>query len=154
MNLLRRLIFKAMNNSEFMRRVATRLLSTHTIFGDESRFSMAKTAVINNALINVSSGSVTIADHVFLGHNVCLLTGTHDYLQSGDERQRAIPETGRDIVIEEGAWIASNVTVLGPVRIGAHSVVAAGAVLTRDVPPDTLFAGVPAVKIRDIKSDG
>ncbi|MEY2443252.1 MAG: hypothetical protein QOJ46_2678, partial [bacterium] len=50
----------------------------------------------------------------------------------------------------EGAWIGSGAIVLGPCRIGAHAVVAAGAVVTEDVAPETLVAGVPARTVRSL----
>ena len=84
----------------------------------------------------------------FFGHGVSLLTGTHDPTVIGPERKHAIPREGRDIVVGEGAWIASNATVLGPCRIGAHAVVAAGSLVKDDVPEYTVVAGVPARPIR------
>lgn len=60
------------------------------------------------------------------------------------------PREGNYIVIEEGAWIASNVTVLGPCKIGKHSVVAAGAVVKGDVPSYHIVAGIPAKIVKKI----
>lgn len=114
------------------------------IFGDLERVHVDATAVVNDALFNSVSGSITVGPHAFFGHGVCLLTGTHDASRTGVERGASIPREGRDIVVGEGAWIASNATVLGPCRIGANAVVAAGAVVTEDVAPDTVVGGVPA----------
>jgi len=74
----------------------------------------------------------------------------HDIALRGRERQRAIPPDGRDIYVEEGAWIGTGAMVLGPCRIGAHAVVAGGAVVTADVAPGTLVAGVPARVLRSL----
>ena len=120
------------------------------VYGDPARLHVHPTAILNNALINLSSGDVTIEPHVFLGHSVSILTGTHDWTKFGAERQVAVPRTGRDVVIEEGAWVSSNATVVGPCRIGAHSVVGVGSVVLRDVPPYTVVAGVPAKPLREI----
>ena len=60
--------------------------------------------------------------------------------------------TAAPITIETNVWIGTAATVLQGVRIGAGSVVAAGAVVTRDVPPATLVAGVPAKVIRELGS--
>jgi hypothetical protein len=57
---------------------------------------------------------------------VSVLTGNHDINRFGRERQTAIQRSGRDVVVGEGAWLASHVLVLGPCRIGEHAVVAAG----------------------------
>jgi len=126
------------------------LLYEHLTFGDPSRVSIAPTAVLNNALLNVSSGTITIEDHVFLGHSVSILTGTHDFHFYNDERKVAIPQTGRDVIIRAGAWIASNATILGPCEIGEHAVIGAASLVLEDVPPYTVVAGVPAKEIRKI----
>jgi acetyltransferase-like isoleucine patch superfamily enzyme len=60
------------------------------------------------------------------------------------------PQEGYDIVIRRGAWLASNVTVIGPCEIGENSVVAAGSVVTGDVAPNCLYAGVPARFVKEI----
>jgi len=96
------------------------------IYGDQSKLHIDPTAVINNALFNLSSGEITISKYAFFGHNVCLYTGTHDFLKFGRERQITVPRTGRDIVVGEGAWLASNVTVVGPCTIGENAVVGVG----------------------------
>ena len=114
------------------------------VFGQPDRVDVAETAVVNDALFNTVSGAITIEADAFTGHGVALLTGTHDISLLGLARQRAVPTEGRDIVIETGAWVASRAVVLGPCRVGAHAVVAAGAVVTEDVPPGAIVAGVPA----------
>lgn len=127
------------------------LLTTPLIYGDRTRLHLAKSAVVNNALFNLASGDIWVADHVVFGHNVSLLTGTHDYTLRGAARANAVPSSGRDISIETGAWIASNVSILGGCRVGAHAVVAAGSVVTSDVPPLTLVGGIPARILRPLR---
>ena len=75
------------------------------------------------------------------------MTGSH---QTGPSERRAGAGTAKEIVVESGCWIGARVLVLGGVTIGAGSIVAAGAVVTRDVAPNTLVAGVPAVKKKDL----
>jgi acetyltransferase-like isoleucine patch superfamily enzyme len=120
------------------------------IYGDPDRLHIHPTAVLNNALINLSSGDVTIGEYAFFGHNVSILTGTHDWTKFGAERQVAVPSSGRDVVIEEGAWLSSHVVVVAPCRIGAHSVVGVGSLVLRDVEPYTVVAGNPAKVLRQI----
>lgn len=128
------------------------LLYRPLIFGgDESRVRIAPTAQVSNALFNVVSGNVRIEDRVSLGHNVCLLTGTHDPALRGHARQWTWPTEGRDIVIKEGAWLASNVTVIGPVVIGENAVIAAGALVNKDIPANVIAAGAPARIIKKIE---
>lgn len=118
--------------------------------GDPSRITIGFNVVLNNALLNCWGGDIAISDNVFFGHGVLLLAGKHNYDEVGISRQRAIPGQGHDIAIGEGAWLASNVTVLGPCVIGEHAVVAAGAVVTSDVPAYAVSGGVPARVIKRI----
>jgi acetyltransferase-like isoleucine patch superfamily enzyme len=127
--------------------LAPALLERPLIFGDRRRVSIAEGVNLNDALLNVSSGDIRLERNVFLGHRVMLLAGTHDTGPTGAARKRAIPRIGHDIVIEEGAWIASGVIVTGPCRIGAHAIVGAGAVVRSDVPAGAKVAGVPAREV-------
>ena len=120
------------------------------VYGDPDRLHIHPTAVLNNALINLSSGTVTIGEYAFFGHNVSILTGTHDWTKFGAERQVAVPSSGRDVVIEEGAWLSSNVIVVAPCRIGAHSVVGVASLVLGDVEPYTVVAGSPARVLKHI----
>jgi acetyltransferase-like isoleucine patch superfamily enzyme len=122
----------------------------YLVHGDRARLRVHPTAVVNNALFNVGSGDITVGEYAFFGHNVSVLTGTHDITKLGRERQLAIPRTGRDIVIGEGAWVASNALVLGPCMIGAHAVVGGGSLVLGDVEPYTVVAGCPARVLRTI----
>jgi acetyltransferase-like isoleucine patch superfamily enzyme len=128
--------------------IRSSLLRQYLVFGDEARLEIAKTAIVNNCLFNLESGRIIIGDYVFFGHNVTLVTGTHDYHRFGRERQTSVPLSGRDITIKEGAWLASNVTVIGPCTIGQHAVVAAGSVVNADIPAYSIVAGVPAKVIK------
>jgi acetyltransferase-like isoleucine patch superfamily enzyme len=119
-------------------------LTTLRLWGPAERLHVAPTAVVNDALLNTISGSITVEEYAFFGHGVALLTGTHDVSRTGLERQLAVPNEGRDIVIEAGAWISSRAIVLGPCRVGANAVVAAGAVVSTDLPAGAIAAGVPA----------
>ena len=109
-----------------------------------ARVQIASTVGLNDVLLNVGGGTITLEEHVFFGHGVSLLAGTHDPGLRGVERMLICETEGYDIVVETGAWIASNVTVLGPCRIGAHAVVCAGAVVRADVAPGEIVGGVPA----------
>jgi acetyltransferase-like isoleucine patch superfamily enzyme len=101
-----------------------------------------------NTLFNLSSGNVYIEDFVFFGHNVTVLTGTHAIDKFNLERQTSIPSSGRDVVIEQGAWISSNATLIGPCRIGRNAVVGVGAVVTTDIRAGWFYGGCPARPIK------
>jgi acetyltransferase-like isoleucine patch superfamily enzyme len=92
---------------------------------------------------------VTIGDDVLIGPNVSLITEGHPVAPS----QRSAYVMARPIVIERGVWIAANVTVIGGVTVGENSVVAAGSVVTKDVPANTLVGGNPARVIRSIEGE-
>ncbi|HVL27564.1 MAG TPA: acyltransferase [Acidimicrobiales bacterium] len=126
-------------------------LETMLVFGDRSRLEIDGTAKVNNALFNLSSGRVTVGPYSFFGHGVSVLTGSHDVERFGPERQEAIPSEGRDVVIGQGVWVASNATVVGPCRIGDHAVVGVGSVVLDDVEPYAIVAGSPAKVIRVIE---
>lgn len=98
---------------------------------------------------------ITLGDGVWIGANVTLATPNHPLL--AEERlNAAYPDGWHDleysepITIGNGCWICSSVTICGGVTIGENSVVAAGSVVVRDVPPNCIVAGVPAKVIRPI----
>jgi acetyltransferase-like isoleucine patch superfamily enzyme len=128
------------------------LLNEYLVFGDKTRLAIADTAVVNNALFNLLSGKITIEDYVFFGHNVSILTGKHDIHKFGRDRQLAVSQSGHDVLIRKGAWLASNVTVLGPSIIGENAVVAACSLVIGDVPPFSVVAGTPARVVKTIEA--
>lgn len=125
-------------------------LYRYRVHGKPQRLHIESTAIVNNALFNVSGGDITIGEYALFGHNVAVLTGTHDITKFGRERQTTFPRSGRDVVIEEGVWVASHALVLGPLRIGKHAVVAAGSLVLEDVPPYAVVAGRPAKVLKNI----
>lgn len=90
-------------------------------------------------------GGVWLGDGCLIGHNVVFATLNHDL--NPRRRQICIPAS---IVIGKNVWIGSNSTILAGVRIGDNAVVAAGAVVTKDVQPNTIVGGVPAKFIKSI----
>jgi galactoside O-acetyltransferase len=101
-----------------------------------------------NVHVNASFGNrIQLGSDVLVGPNVVLRSSSHRF----DRTDVPIREQGHEageIVIEDDVWLAANVTVLGGVRIGRGAVVAAGAVVTKDVDPFTVVGGVPARFIR------
>jgi acetyltransferase-like isoleucine patch superfamily enzyme len=103
-----------------------------------------------NALFNTRSGFVTVEDFAFAGHDVLIITGTHDINITGEERMHSVPADGRDIHIGKAVWLGSRAVILGPSKIGDYAVVAAGAVVIGDVPAYAVVGGVPAKLIRTL----
>jgi acetyltransferase-like isoleucine patch superfamily enzyme len=108
------------------------------VSGPMSRVRVSPTAGLANVLINTSGGFVDIGEYVFFGHDVLLLTGTHDFRKTDAKRQEVYQTTDRTIVIERGAWIASRAVIIGPCRIGMNAVIGCGCVVDFDVAPDTV----------------
>ena len=128
-------------------KVAIALLDIYIIFGGvREKVILGPGVRLNNALLNVSSGTITIGEGTFCGHNVCFLAGSHPL---EGVRQIAVPD-GHDIVVGHNVWLASNVTVIGPCTIGDDCVIAAGAVVTKDCKPGWMYGGVPAKKIKRV----
>jgi acetyltransferase-like isoleucine patch superfamily enzyme len=90
--------------------------------------------------------AINIADQVMIAHKVNLVTAGHPV--EPDKRRAYV--TAEPITIDTNVWIGAAATILPGVGIGADAVVAAGAVVTHDVPPATLVAGVPATVIRKL----
>lgn len=99
----------------------------------------------------IVTGTVTIGDDVMMGPRCTLISRDHvmSDLSVPMNRQGLTPD--RPIVIGDDVWLGAGVIVLPGVTIGSHSVVAAGSVVTRDVPPAAVVGGVPArvLKYRD-----
>jgi acetyltransferase-like isoleucine patch superfamily enzyme len=135
----------------WLRRQLSRFLLHHYIYvGDLRRLKIAPTAMVNNAFFNLHSGKITVEEYAFFGYNVSVLAGAHDYRQFDRARMDAVPDEGYDVIVRRGAFVGSCATIVGPCVIGEHSVVGAGAVVTKDVPPYTIVAGVPARFIKNI----
>jgi len=129
------------------------LMYETTVFGPEERLKIKEDNLYKPMLINTMSGEVVIENDVMLGHNVSLLTGIHDYRKKGTEGRPTITDAERDIIIQDGAWVASNCTIIGPCTIGKNSVIAAGSVVVDNVEAGCLYAGNPAEKIKPIDFD-
>lgn len=130
------------------------------------RFELAAKAtiedfcVINNGVgdvcigpstrVGISSvviGPVTIGQHVIVAQHVVISGLNHTY-EAIDKPIRLQTPTSRCVVIEDECWIGANSVITAGVRIGKHSVVAAGSVVTKDVPPYSIVAGNPARLIK------
>jgi acetyltransferase-like isoleucine patch superfamily enzyme len=108
--------------------------------------SVGRNVFINQNCTFYDLGGLDIADDVMIGPNVSLITSGHP-IEPSRRRDFVI---AKPIVIERNVWIAAGATVIGGVTIGENSVVAAGSVVTRDVPPNSLVGGNPARLIRSI----
>ena len=104
---------------------------------------VGRNVFINHSCTIVDLDLVEIGDDVMIGPNVNLIAGGHPVPAA--ERRDGI--TAAPIRIENNVWIGAAAVILHGVTVGENSVVAAGAVVTKDVPPNTLVAGNPATRI-------
>ncbi|QBF46308.1 DapH/DapD/GlmU-related protein [Janibacter limosus] len=100
---------------------------------------------INSGCRFQDQGGVTIGDDSLIGHNAVLATLDHDV--HPDRRADMHPAP---IVIGRKVWIGANATILKGVTIGDGAIVAAGAVVTKDVPADSIVVGAPARVVRSV----
>ncbi len=109
------------------------------MIGDHTRIGLHNTII----------GPVTIGNHVNLAQGITVTALNHNF----SDTEKRIDEQGVNttpVVIGDDIWIGANAVILPGATIGSHSVVAAGSVVTKDVPPHSLVAGVPAKIIRQI----
>ncbi len=116
----------------------------YTAGGDEIR--VGRNVFINQNCTFYDLGGLDIADDVMIGPNVSIITTSHS-LEPSLRRSTTI---GKPIIIEKNVWIATGAIIIGGVTVGENSVVSAGSVVTKNVPPNTLVGGNPARVIRSI----
>ena len=92
---------------------------------------------------------VVIGDYVMIGPNTLITTVNHPISPMGRRKHLGI---AKPVTIGNDVWIGGNVTILPGVKIGNNVVIAAGAVVTKDVPDNCVIGGVPAKKIMDIEN--
>lgn len=115
----------------------------YTDYGKNIR--VGKNVFINSGCCFQDQGGISIGDGTLIGHQVVLATLNHDLEITN--RQNLIPAA---IIIGQNVWIGAHATILPGVSIGDNSVVAAGAVVTKNVPSNVIVAGVPAKVIKNI----
>ncbi len=106
----------------------------------------------DECLLDLAEG-IRLEDQVTLAERVLVLTHTNVGYRD-HPLQKHFPSTALPVVIGSGAFVGAGVTLLPGVRIGSRAFVAAGSVVTLDVPPSTLVGGVPARPLRSLEPDG
>jgi acetyltransferase-like isoleucine patch superfamily enzyme len=114
-----------------------------TNFGKHTR--IGKNVFVNHGCSFLDLGGITIEDDVLIGPQVKLVTENHPV----DPANRKSLDL-KSILVKKNAWIGAGAVILPGVTIGENSIVAAGAVVTQDVPSNTIVGGVPAKHIKNI----
>ncbi|AMR32099.1 acetyltransferase [Mucilaginibacter sp. PAMC 26640] len=116
------------------------------IYTNFGRFiKLGKDVFINHACSFLDLGSITLEDHVLIGPKVNLITENHP-MDPATRRGLVC----KPILIKRKAWIGAGATILPGVTVGENAIVAAGAVVSKDVPDNTVVGGVPAKVIKVI----
>lgn len=110
--------------------------------------SIGKKVFINAGCCFQDQGGIQIGDGTLIGHRVVIATLNHAFNPS--KRRDMLPKR---VIIGKNVWIGSNATILPGVTIGDNAIIAAGAVVTKDVPSNVIVGGVPAKVIKSIESD-
>jgi acetyltransferase-like isoleucine patch superfamily enzyme len=108
--------------------------------------TLGKNVFINSGCRFQDQGGITIGDGALIGHNVVLATLNHDFAPEKRSTMHPAP-----IVIGKNVWIGANATIVPGVTIGDNAIIAAGAVVTKDVPANTVAGGVPARVIKKLE---
>ncbi len=113
---------------------------------------IGKNCLISEFNVLRGQGGITIGDSVYTSPGVQLIAVNHVY---ADLNRPIIDQgiTAEGIIVEDDVWIGSNVVILDGVRVGKGAIVAAGAVVTKDVPSHTIVGGVPAKVIKEITGE-
>lgn len=118
----------------------------YTDFG--KNITIGKNVFINSGCHFQDQGGIEVGDGSLIGHNVVLATINHDLIPSNNRKNHYAP-----IKIGSHVWIGSNATVLPGVTIGDWAVIAAGAVVTQDVPALAVAGGVPAKILKVVRKE-
>ena len=96
---------------------------------------------------------VTIEDDVFVGHNVSFINDKYPRATTKGEMQTEADWKVIPTVVKKGVSIGTSCTILCGITIGENAIIGAGSVVTKDVPPNTIVAGVPARAIRRVENE-
>ncbi len=115
------------------------------VYYPENIFLGDKTSINEGVILNART-KILIGNHVHISPGVIINTGTLDYQKKGEDRKHLASE----VIIGDGVWIGSGAIINPGVTIGENSVVGAGAVVTRDIPPNCVAVGIPAKVMKEI----
>ena len=123
------------------------------MYGSKNIFIGNNVSINNNALFMCTRAKVVIGDDVMFGPNVTVITGTHRtdivgriMITVGNDEK--LPENDKEVVFEGDNWIGARAVILRGVTVGRGSIVAAGSIVTKDVPSYSIVGGIPAQVIK------
>jgi maltose O-acetyltransferase len=120
-------------------------------FGNGDRLKVgARSQLGQNARLN---GTITIGEDVLMGPDVVIMATSHDFSRIDVPINMQKKSLESPVVIGDDVWLGTRVIILPGIQIGDHSIVAAGAVVTKSFPPYSIVAGVPAKMIKSRRGD-
>lgn len=119
-------------------------LPFHTDYGAEIYFG--KNAFVNQDCLFIDRGGIYVGDHVLIGPRCTIISVNHGLASD----QRGVLDL-RPVHLEKNCWLGANVTILPGITVGENAIVGAGAVVTKDVPANTVVVGNPARIIRKLQ---
>lgn len=123
----------------------SRILGRIKVYSPEN-LSIGIDTSINEGVILNARAELKIGNHVHISPGVIINTGSLDYEKKGIERMH----TSSKVIICDGVWLGSGCIINPAVTVGENSVIGAGAVVTRDIPPNCIAVGIPARVMREI----
>lgn len=141
---IRALIYRIMGN-----KIKTIQINAGCYIGG-NKLSIGKGTFVSYHCFFDLSDKIIIGNSVNIAMRCTFITSSHE---TGDYTRRAGNATHRPITIGDGCWIGGNVTVLPGVNIGNGTIIAAGAVVTKDCDSNSVYAGVPAKKIKRLSPE-
>ena len=125
------------------------IIDKYVFIGDRKNIEIGEYSVINS-FVHIWAGpaGLVIGKRVLIASHTTITTLTHDYDAAS---VRFAPPIDKKIVIEDDVWIGSHAVILPGITVGKGAVVAAGAVVTKDVEEYTIVAGVPAKVIKKLR---
>jgi len=121
-----------------------------------SKIHLGKNVIIRPGTMLFADSRASIDGKIFIEDNVMIGSGVHVYVANHryDIKGMNIIDQGhysaKDVILREGCWVGANSIILPGVEVGKRSVIAAGSVVTKSVPENTVFAGNPATQIKNI----
>lgn len=116
----------------------------YTDFGRNT--TIGKNCMIQQCCTFFDRGGITIGNNVAIAPKVNLITLNHDYAPDNRDATYCKP-----IILEDNVWVGINTTILPGVVVGKNAVIAAGSIVTKDVPPNTIVGGNPARVLKKIE---
>ncbi len=124
------------------------------IYGNKNNIKIGDNSVIGskNTLL-IARAKIIIGNYVMTGPEVMFITGNHRIDLVGEyminvTNEMKLPENDQDIIIEDDVWIGARAIILKGVKIGEGSIIAAGAVVTKNIPPYSIYYGINKIKKR------